>query len=78
MPITQEKEKIALNTFGLNQSKIRKLMLDTCLNNGKTEGDYKEFERSFRASINKKGGFLSGKEFSAFFKSFEEWINDAA
>lgn len=41
---------------------------------GYNDDDIKVFEKSFRASINKKCGKLSKTEFSQYLKGFEKWV----
>lgn len=50
-------------------------MINTALENGKTEQEISNFEKEYRAEINKKSGMFSSKEFSEYFKRFEGWLN---
>ena len=50
-------------------------MLDTAIENGKSEQEVKDFEKKYRNEIDKKYGMFSGKEFSEYFKKFEGWLN---
>jgi len=50
-------------------------MIQMALKNGKSEQEIKDFEKQYRMEINKKNGAFKSKEFSEYFKKFEDWLN---